>query len=187
MFHHSSRRTVLLVSYSSTSTTLNSFISLKFRPENLFMAVQPPTLRGDFLGAVFMRPRSGRSDFLPPLLSLLSHGRRVVAVVLVEVTGTDCTIPHGTCALEVSLELMRVDGTPLETSTSMRWALETSLGATPSSSCIVRRSTDVATKQSHRYRRRRWRLRPSYRPNGGRRQKLHHFVRRTTRRLRPVQ
>ena len=35
-----------------------------------------------------MRPRSGRSDFLPPLLSLLSHGRRVVAVVLVEVTGT---------------------------------------------------------------------------------------------------
>ena len=36
------------------------------------MAVQPPTLRGDFLGAVFMRPRS---DFLPPtFITFITHG-----------------------------------------------------------------------------------------------------------------
>ena len=59
-----------------------------------------------------MRPRSGRSDFLPPLLSLLSHGRRVVAVVLVEVTGTllvGVLLPRGGVLSIGILELLAID------------------------------------------------------------------------------
>ena len=60
-----------------------------------------------------MRPRSGRSDFLPPLLSLLSHGRRVVVVVPVEVTGTllvGVLLPRGGVPSVGILELLAIEG-----------------------------------------------------------------------------
>ena len=55
-----------------------------------------------------MRPRS---DVLPPLLSLLSHGRRVVVVVLVEVAGTllvGVLLPRGEVLSVGSLDLLAV-------------------------------------------------------------------------------
>ena len=55
-----------------------------------------------------MRPRS---DVLPPLLSLLSHGRRVVVVVLVEVAGTllvGVLLPRGEVLFVGSLDLLAV-------------------------------------------------------------------------------
>ena len=61
-----------------TSTVLNSFISLKFRPENPFYgrAASEVIFWGHFYEAA-QRPKR---FFLPPLLSLLSRGRRVVVV-----------------------------------------------------------------------------------------------------------
>ena len=60
-----------------------------------------------------MRPRSGRSDFFTStFIALLSRGRRVVVVVLVEVTGTllvGVLLPRGGVLSIGILELLAID------------------------------------------------------------------------------
>ena len=60
---------MLLVSYSSTSTTLNSFISLKFRPENPFYgrAAAEVIFRGHFYEAA-------QRFFTSTFITFITHG-----------------------------------------------------------------------------------------------------------------